>query len=107
MDQSHERGDAGATQEQDVGSRSYLTTQKGDRMSIRWIYKVKHNVDGSINRYKARLVAKGYAQTHGVDYEETFAPMGKDDDGTDRDCASRGERVAPPPNGCKECLSSR
>jgi len=41
------------------------------------VYKVKHNSDGSISRYKARLVAKGYAQTHGIDYEETFAPIAK------------------------------
>ena len=46
-------------------------------IGCRWIYKVKYNADGSINRYKARLVAKGYVQTHGVDYEETFAPMAK------------------------------
>ena len=29
------------------------------------------------NQYKARLVAKGYAQTHSIDYEETFAPEAK------------------------------
>ena len=74
MDRSHERGDAGATKERDVGPHSHLTTQKGNRMSI---YKVKYKDDGSVNRYKARLVAKGYAQTHGVNYEETFAPVAK------------------------------
>ncbi len=38
---------------------------------------MKHNSDGSISRYKARLVAKGYVHTHGIDYEETFAPIAK------------------------------
>ena len=38
---------------------------------------MKHNVDGTVNRYKARLVAKGYAPTYRVDYEETFAPVAK------------------------------
>ena len=46
-------------------------------ISCRWIYKVKHNADGSINRLKARFVAKGYAQTHVIDYEETFAPVAR------------------------------
>ena len=46
-------------------------------ISCRWIYKVKYNVDGSINCYKARLVAKGYAQTHRIDYEEIFALVEK------------------------------
>jgi hypothetical protein len=41
------------------------------------VYNVKHNSDGSISRYKARLVAKGYVHTHGIDYEETFAPIAK------------------------------
>jgi len=43
----------------------------------KWVYKVKHNSDGHMSRYKARLVAKGYAWTHGIDYEETFAPVAK------------------------------
>ena len=46
-------------------------------IGCRWVYKVKYNTDSSINRYKAWLVAKGYAQQHGIDYDEMFAPVTK------------------------------
>jgi hypothetical protein len=41
-------------------------------VTSKWIYKIKHVVDGSIEKYKARFVSRGFSQK-GVDYGETFA----------------------------------
>jgi hypothetical protein len=43
----------------------------------RWVFVVKRNKDGSIDRYKSRLVAKGYAQCPGFDFTDRLAPMAK------------------------------
>ncbi|KAI3641430.1 hypothetical protein MIR68_000560 [Amoeboaphelidium protococcarum] len=46
-------------------------------LPCKWVFKIKLNSDGSLERYKSRLVVKGFKQVSGVDYNETFAPVAK------------------------------
>ena len=39
----------------------------------KWVFKLKKNADGSIERCKVRLVAQGYSQKEGLDYDKTFS----------------------------------
>jgi len=57
---------------------SALNSREAQQLQVKpigskWVYKTKHNPDGSI-RYKARLVIKGYEQ---MEFGETYAPVGK------------------------------
>jgi hypothetical protein len=46
-------------------------------VSSRWLFKIKHATDGSIEKYKAIFFARGFFQKEGIDYEETFAHVAR------------------------------
>ncbi|CAI7858583.1 unnamed protein product [Closterium sp. NIES-54] len=46
-------------------------------ITSKWLFKIKSDADGKIERYKSRLVAKGYQQKEKVNYKELIAPVVK------------------------------
>jgi hypothetical protein len=100
MDEEMAALDANATWE--------LVALPKDKKAIgcKWVYKVEHNANGSVSRYKARLVTKGYAQTYGINYEETYNPVAKMTNCKSNHCYGNNKRMVFTSNGCKECFSS-
>ena len=44
-------------------------------VTSKWIYKIKHATDGSIEKYKEISVARGFSQREGFVYDETLDPV--------------------------------
>eukprot|EP00253_Pinus_taeda_P021354 PITA_21354 len=43
----------------------------------KWVFKMKTNEEGKVEKYKARMVAKGYFQVSRIDFGDIFSPVAK------------------------------
>lgn len=43
-------------------------------ITCKWVFCVKRNKEGDIERFKARLCARGFTQVKDIDFTETFSP---------------------------------
>ena len=44
-------------------------------VSCKWVFKIKKNTVGEIDKYKVWLVTRGFTQQYGVDYNEIYTPV--------------------------------
>jgi hypothetical protein len=44
-------------------------------VTSKWISKIKHAADGSVEKYKTRSIARGFSQTEGVVYDKKLNPV--------------------------------
>jgi len=71
----HATGDTGIGGQWNMGDRGSACEQESSRCN--WVYEIKYNSDGIVERYKARLVILGNHQVEEIDYTKTFALVAK------------------------------
>ncbi|GJY49426.1 retrovirus-related pol polyprotein from transposon TNT 1-94 [Tanacetum coccineum] len=48
-------------------------------LTLKWLFKNKHDEENTVIQNKTRLVVRGYRQEEGIDFEESFAPVARMD----------------------------
>nr|GFC05764.1 hypothetical protein [Tanacetum cinerariifolium] len=46
-------------------------------LTLKWLFKNKHDEEKTVIRNKSHLVVRGYHQEEGIDFEESFAPVAR------------------------------
>ncbi|GJS40955.1 retrovirus-related pol polyprotein from transposon TNT 1-94 [Tanacetum coccineum] len=46
-------------------------------LTLKWLFKNKHDEENTVIQNKTRLVVRGYRQEEGIDFEESFAPVAR------------------------------
>nr|GEW24984.1 retrovirus-related Pol polyprotein from transposon TNT 1-94 [Tanacetum cinerariifolium] len=54
-----------------------LTPNNITPLTLKWLFKNKHDEEKTVIRNKSRLVVRGYRQEEGIDFEESFAPVAR------------------------------
>ncbi|GJT52577.1 retrovirus-related pol polyprotein from transposon TNT 1-94 [Tanacetum coccineum] len=46
-------------------------------LTLKWLFKNKHDKENTVIQNKTRLVVRGYRQEEGIDFKESFAPVAR------------------------------
>ncbi|GKE90674.1 retrovirus-related pol polyprotein from transposon TNT 1-94 [Tanacetum coccineum] len=61
-------------------------------LTLKWLFKNKHDEENTVIRNKTLLVVRGYRQEEGIDFKESFAPV------------ARMEAIRIFSHGCENCI---
>nr|GEX27842.1 hypothetical protein [Tanacetum cinerariifolium] len=56
---------------------SVPSSDKIKPLTLKWLFKNKHDKENTVIQNKTRLVVRGYRQEKGIDFEEPFVPVAK------------------------------
>nr|GEZ44201.1 retrovirus-related Pol polyprotein from transposon TNT 1-94 [Tanacetum cinerariifolium] len=54
-----------------------LTPDNISPLTLKWLFKKKHDEEQTVIRNKSRLVVRGFRQEEGLDFEESFTPVAR------------------------------